>query len=97
MKLQEAMELAAVCGLTTVGEALDNVVIHAGNYFSYDEAHTEIAELVQEIIEAHGREGWRSAKIPQSLIDEENRKMDEYFAAQEEMYKENPGTDLPEF
>lgn len=45
MKLQTALEVAKDCGLATVGEAIYNVKIHAGNLFSYSDIRKEIAEL----------------------------------------------------
>lgn len=49
MKLEECFKLAEACGLTTVGEAYDNVRIHAINIFIYDEITKELQELVDEI------------------------------------------------
>lgn len=48
MKLKEALELAEACGLETVGEALNNVVFHALNLFSYEKVDEEIEELYSE-------------------------------------------------
>jgi len=49
MNLKECFNLAEACGLTTVGEAFDNVRIHAINIFVYDEITEELQELVDEI------------------------------------------------
>lgn len=48
MKLREALELGEACGLQTVGEALDNVVLHALNLFVYKKINEEIEELHSE-------------------------------------------------
>lgn len=49
MNLKECFKIAEACGLTTVGEAFDNVRIHAINIFVYDEITEELQELVDEI------------------------------------------------
>lgn len=48
MKLKEALELADECGLSTVGEAILNVELHALSLFPYEKMHTELNELYQE-------------------------------------------------
>lgn len=48
MKLKEALELADECGLSTVGEAILNVELHAPSLFPYEKIHTELNELYQE-------------------------------------------------
>lgn len=53
MKLVEALELAEECGLTTIREAVYNVVAHSVSLFEYENIDKEIAELIQEI-EKHG-------------------------------------------
>jgi len=35
MKIQSALEIANACDLETVGEAIYNIQLHAGNLFSY--------------------------------------------------------------
>lgn len=47
MKLQSMLETAYVCGLNTIGEGYNNILIH--NVFVYDEANAEITELIDEI------------------------------------------------
>jgi hypothetical protein len=78
MKLEEALRTGAVCGLETVEEALANIYIHSPSLFKYEEIKQELEELYQEALDTYG-ESWRTVKIPQELIEEENRKMDEYF------------------
>lgn len=48
MKLKEALELADECGLSTVGEAILNVELHAPSLFPYEKMHDELNELCQE-------------------------------------------------
>lgn len=50
MKLKEACELAEACGLSTVGEAIDNVTIHATSLFPYNMINREIAELTADFL-----------------------------------------------
>ncbi|WP_294402451.1 hypothetical protein [uncultured Clostridium sp.] len=52
MKLSDAVEIAKECGLTTYGEAIMNVRIHAMNIFNYDEIEDELNELVKEFNES---------------------------------------------
>ena len=49
MKLKDCLELAGECGLPTLGEALDNVWLHAGNLFLYDEMRQELDELKADL------------------------------------------------
>lgn len=49
MKLDKCLELAYTCGLNTVGEAYENVSIHAMNLFVYEDIPSEIAELSKDI------------------------------------------------
>ena len=49
MKLQECLEMAAICGLGTYGEAYDNVRIHSANLFTYYEMNKEMTELTTEM------------------------------------------------
>lgn len=52
MRLNEAIELAKECGLTTVGEALLNIRIHALSLFKYGEEKKEILELINDFKES---------------------------------------------
>ena len=45
MKIQKALEIANDCDLETIGEAIYNIKIHAGNLFGYDDAKKELEEL----------------------------------------------------
>ena len=44
MKLKDAIEIAKGCGLTTIGEAVFNIKIHAMSIFNYGEETKEIHE-----------------------------------------------------
>ena len=46
MKLKDACELAEECGLTTVGEAILNVELHATELFPYSSMNDELNELL---------------------------------------------------
>ena len=48
MKLQTAIDIAQDCELTTIGEALYNIRIHAGNIFVYGEEQDEWDELLDD-------------------------------------------------
>ena len=48
MKLKEALELADECGLSTVGEAILNVELHATSLFPYSKMNEELNELILE-------------------------------------------------
>lgn len=48
MKLKEACEYALACDLSTVGEAVYNIRIHAPSLFTYDKLHAELEELAQD-------------------------------------------------
>lgn len=49
MKLGTAVKVAHSCGLSTYGEAYDNVRTHAGTSFSYEDSSDEIRELIIDI------------------------------------------------
>jgi hypothetical protein len=48
MKLTQALQIAKDCGLETIGEAIYNIAIHAGNIFNYGEEITEYEELCKD-------------------------------------------------
>lgn len=48
MKLIEALELAEACGLKTVGDAIFNVDLHAGQLFAYTKIKEECDEMINE-------------------------------------------------
>ena len=45
MRLEKAREIGYECGLGTDAEAVNNIVIHAGNLFVYADIDRELAEL----------------------------------------------------
>ena len=49
MKLKECLELGKACGLTTWEECYDNVYLHAGSIFKYEEIANEILELQKDM------------------------------------------------
>ena len=48
MKLREACEIAESAGLRTVGEAVLNIEMNAGMFWSYEKMVGELNELVRE-------------------------------------------------
>lgn len=48
MKLKQACDMGLACGLDTIKEAVDNIVIHGTSLFSYDNVVAEIEELLAE-------------------------------------------------
>lgn len=50
MKLKEACEFGYECGLSTIGEAIDNITFHATSLFPYSMINKEIAELETDFL-----------------------------------------------
>lgn len=48
MKLVEAIDIGKACGLDSIEECVDNIVIHAGSFFAYSEMNKELDELISE-------------------------------------------------
>ena len=48
MKLYEACDIGYCLGLNTIGECIDNVIIHQTNLFNYDDILDEMKELNEE-------------------------------------------------
>ena len=53
MKIKKACEIAKVCGLKTIGEAILNIELHANTLFSYDELNKELNELYEDAKNYH--------------------------------------------
>ena len=49
MKLYECCDIGYCMGLSTIGECVDNVSVHATNLFSYDNITDELQELFKEV------------------------------------------------
>ena len=49
MKLKQAVEMGLECGLGTIEEAIENVVIHSLNLFPYSEFNKQIDELLIDV------------------------------------------------
>lgn len=80
MKIEEAQRLGVVCGLKTLAECYSNVKIHALNLFSYTEIDEEVKELQDEIMALpEYPNDWGSIVTPQSIVDDENAKMEAQF------------------
>ena len=48
MKLKQACEIAEVCGIDTIYEAVTNIIFHAGTFFEYENVNKELEELYKE-------------------------------------------------
>jgi len=57
MKLKEAFEFARACELSTVGESMYNILIHASNLFDYESANAEWNELNEDLKELTRKTG----------------------------------------
>lgn len=80
--LDGAMRMAAVCGLSTVREAVLNYDRHAMSFLPYPDIPGKLTQLYNELDEWE-RSG-KSPEIPQEIVDEVNREMDEYFSRMEQ-------------
>lgn len=49
MRLFTCLDIANVCGLETVGDAILNIELHAISTFNYGKIEEEISELHQEV------------------------------------------------
>lgn len=87
MTIEEAQRIGAVCGLYTLGECYRNITMHH-SMFSYKEFNTMIGKLIDEIkaLPEYDDDNWEELRTPQHIIDEEDRKMQEYFEAEAEGY-----------
>ena len=52
MKLQAAVEIGQHCGLTTIAEAVNNILLHSMMLFKYENSQSECDELIKEAKEA---------------------------------------------
>lgn len=53
MKLKNCLEIGHDCGLETVKEAIFNVELHRGNFFSYENMNEELCELYNDVYASH--------------------------------------------
>ena len=56
MTLAKCIKIGKECGLETVGEAYDNIIIHSTMLFEYSKMNNEIAELNKEIVDTYGKQ-----------------------------------------
>ena len=52
MKLKDCLITDWICGLETVGESVDNILLHMGNLFVYEDYGKEETELLMEFEES---------------------------------------------
>ena len=76
-KLISAMRCAAICGLQHVTEAVTNMDRSMDMFMPYSKIPAELTALYGELVE------WEKCElgddIPKFIIEEENKKLDEYF------------------
>jgi hypothetical protein len=71
------LESGAVCGLTTIGEAVLNFDLHVIQLLPND----EIPEAITLVHEEYAKRG--DGPIPPEIMARVNKEMEAYFAAQE--------------
>ena len=49
MRLKECMEIGKACGLYSIEECYDNIILHRLSLFEYDDISKEIEELQKDI------------------------------------------------
>ena len=54
MEYKQAMELGRECGLESVNEFIDNVIIHSPSLFKYPEIGKEITEMLLDARDNYG-------------------------------------------
>lgn len=67
MKIEKALEMAYICGLETVDEAIANVELHWSNIFDYSTMQMEMNELYESIKPEH------EGKLVVDLLSPERR------------------------
>lgn len=68
MKLEDCLYIGRECGLSTVGEAVLNVMLHAVNIFSYSDINEQLEELYKDKDEVYSRSSFTdNSKITQVL------------------------------
>lgn len=75
--LDDVIEQGAICGLSTVGEAVLNFELHCMQLLSY----SEIPEALKRIHEEYEKRG--DGPIPDEVIKRCNEEMNAYFKQQE--------------
>ncbi len=55
MTLKRCIEIGKACGLTTLGEAYDNIDIHAISLFGYYDIKKELTKLRSEILKKYNQ------------------------------------------
>lgn len=86
MKLHMAMRMAACCGISNIGEAVDNVVVNAYQLFLKKDVDAEIKELYADVKKQLGKD-WRDCEISEDFIEEELKNLQAYLAASIEAKK----------
>ena len=69
MTLKTCLEIGNDCGLETVGEALYNINLHAGNIFEYSKINTEMNELVNEAKELYSKTNFTKDSLVEKVLE----------------------------
>lgn len=66
--------MGTVCGLTTVREAVLNAELHCSQFLVYADIPAYVKKLHEEF------DAWTGGElIPESIVKEENEKLEQYF------------------
>jgi len=80
MKLKACLEIGNDCGLETVGEALYNIDLHAGNIFDYSTINQELSEMYKEATELFSKTNFTKESLNIKVLewmDNEDDNIDE--------------------
>ena len=69
MTLKTCLEIGNDCGLETVGEALYNINLHAGNIFEYSKINIEMNELVNEAKELYSKTNFTKDSLVEKVLE----------------------------
>lgn len=75
--LDDVIEQGAICGLSTIGEAVLNFELHCSQFLPY----SEIPEALKRIHEEYEKRG--NGPIPEEVIKRCNEELENYFKQQE--------------
>lgn len=69
MRLKECMEIGKACGLYSIEECYDNIILHKLSLFKYDDISKEIEELQEDILYNYPDLFSDMFQIRKSLVD----------------------------
>ena len=68
MTLKACLEIGNDCGLKTVGEAIYNINLHAGNIFDYSKINIEMKELLDEAKDLFSKTNFTKDSIVEKVL-----------------------------